>query len=418
MTPVAPTLLCSAPWVLPIVAPPLREGAVALTADGTIVAVGPRDELRARFADLPERRADGVMLPALVNAHTHLELSALGGQPTTVAATGFLAWAAGTVERNQTLTPVARAAAARAGALDLKRHGVTAVGDVGNGLSGVPALGAAGLRGLFFHELLGSREQRTGDALADAARERAAFTQDQAWPDGLAAVPAPHAPYSVGPTLFRNIFAAATAARLPTSVHVAEDADEIALLREGRGRWPDALRAMGVDPAPRVPHLGPLAYLETLGAFAGPCPPLLVHMVFADDEDRAIARRHQAPVVLCPRSNLAVSGRLPDLPRLFAAGLGLAIGTDSLASAASLSPWADLHVLRTAFPDVPPAALLFAATRGGATALGLPAVGGVAPGLRPGLIAVALPPTTQPESAVLESPTPDVTWLHDPTPPA
>src|SRR6185369_13340071 len=112
----------------------------------------------------------------------------------------------------------------------------------------------------------GSRERRTGDALADAAAERASVAERAL--AGLApvvpAVPAPHAPYSVGPDLIRRIFAAAAAAGLPTTIHLAEDPDEVALLADGSGGWPEVLRAMGVDPGERAPRLGPCAYLAGL----------------------------------------------------------------------------------------------------------------------------------------------------------
>jgi cytosine/adenosine deaminase-related metal-dependent hydrolase len=306
--------------------------------------------------------------------------------------------------------PPARAAeAAAAAARDAVACGTAAIGDVGNGLRAVPAIGAAGLRGVVFHELLGSREARPGGALADAARElEEAFptetapatvaadapapapggARSPAWPRGLAYVPAPHAPYSLGPELLRQVFAVAARAALPTSIHVAEDADEIALLADGTGRWPAVLRALGVDPATRVPRQAPVAYLEALGAFRSPAPPLLVHMVHAGADDRRRAREAGATAVLCPRSNLHIGGRLADVPALLADGVKLAIGTDSLASASDLSPWGEIATLAARFPDVPAGVWLDAATRGGAEALHLDDCGALAPGKRPGVIEV------------------------------
>jgi cytosine/adenosine deaminase-related metal-dependent hydrolase len=273
----------------------------------------------------------------------------------------------------------------------------------------VPAL--AGCPALFFHELVGSREARTGDALADAARER----EDQghgepAWPARVGYVPAPHAPYSVGPALFRRIFAAAARTGHPTSVHVAEDGDELALLLEGTGPWAEVLARMGVPPGSRTPRLRPVAYLAALGAFDAPRPPLLVHMVEAVEEDRALARRHGATVVLCPRSNRHVSGRLPDVPALIAGGVRLALGTDSLASTPDLSLWGEMQALADAFPDIPPATWLAAATTGGAAALGLDALGALAPGKRPGVLSVPLADPTDPFS-VVRAPPPTVHWM-------
>jgi len=169
------------------------------------------------------------------------------------------------------------------------------VGDVGNTLLAVPALADVGLAGVFFHELLGSREAATGDALADAAQETPGILPGVRMAKNLARVPAPHALYSAGPDLLRRIFAAAAGASHPTSIHVAEGEDEIQLLRDGTGRWAEILALLQVPAGSRTPRLGPLAYLESLGAFANQRPPLLVHMVCASPEDISRAHRHGAP---------------------------------------------------------------------------------------------------------------------------
>ena len=287
------------------------------------------------------------------------------------------------------------------------------MGDVGNGTAGWRAMDAVGLQGRFFHELGGSREARTGDALADAARERAALS---GLPSRVAAVPAPHAPYSVGPALLQRIFAAAAAAGLPTSIHLAEDADEVALLRDGSGGWPAVLRALGASPEERSPGLEPCAYVAACGGFATRPAPLLVHMVHAGADDRRRAREAGATVVLCQRSNLHIGGRLPDVPALLDDGVPLAVGTDSLASAPDLSLWAELSVLAHAFPAVPARTWLHAATAGGARALGLSQLGTLAPGNRPGLLDVlpaALSPdlAVAPDRALVPAPPLTLRWL-------
>jgi len=127
--------------------------------------------------------------------------------------------------------------------------------------------------------------------------------------------------------------------------------------------------------------------VAAVAPFLGPRS-LVVHAVDLDDEDFRDLSRSGATVVLCPRSNLHIGGRLPDLPRLLEAGLPLAIGTDSLASAPTLSPLAELAVLGRAFPQVPAAQLLPLAWRG--AAVGAPAVGRLAPGGCPGVLALPL----------------------------
>ena len=115
---------------------------------------------------------------------------------------------------------------------------------------------------------------------------------------------------------------------------------------------------------------------------------LAVHAVDVDADDLADLARSGATVVLCPRSNQAIGGRLPDLPRLLGAGVPLAVGTDSLASSPSLSPLAELAVLRRAFPRVDAGRLLALAWNGGA--VGAPGVGRLEAGGAPGVIAAPL----------------------------
>jgi len=400
--------LLSAPWVVPIVSPPVREGALALDDAGAIVAVGRRRDLVATLGDLPEERGDGALVPGLVNAHTHLELAHLQGA--VPGGAGLVAWVGKLLSIARPSSSEARAAAAAAAkaAVDL---GTAAVGDVGNTVAAVGGIAAAGLQGVFFHELVGSREARTGDALADAARERDEHTRAHGWPAQLAYVPAPHAPYSVGAELFRRIFAAAARTGQATSVHVAEGQGELALLLDGTGAWVEILESMGVPRGSRTPGLRPVPYLASLGAFDGPRPPLLVHMVLAAEEDRALARRHDAPVVLCPRSNLHVAGRLPDVRAMVAEGLSLALGTDSLASAPDLSLWGEMKTLAAAFPDLPPATWLTAATAAGARALGREALGAFAAGKRPGVIDVALDDPGDPVGSLVQNPNPRLHWM-------
>jgi cytosine/adenosine deaminase-related metal-dependent hydrolase len=404
--------LVSAPAVVPLVpsgAPWVPDGAVALDDDDTIRAVGARADLRRRFAQAPEQRAEGALLPGLVNAHTHLELSGLVGE--VPGGAGLVAWAGACVRAAEDETYEHQRDAAAGAAADAVRLGTAVVGDVSNSLASLPGIAAAGLRGTIFHELLGSREARTGDALADAARERALASKHHPWPAGLGYVVAPHAPYSADRDLLSRIFAAAARTGLPTSIHLAEDEDEIALLRDGTGRWPAVLEAMGVDVRARVPGTSPVAYVAALGAFAGPAPPLLVHMVHTPANELWAVEAARATVVVCARSNMHIGGRLPDVPKLLARRIPLALGTDSLASSPDLSLFAEIATLCAAFPAVPALTWLEAATAGGARALRLDACGALAPGRRPGLLDVGVADLAAPLESLVRDPHPRLRWM-------
>lgn len=371
------TRLLSAPWVL-LGAPTLRggapvalrDGAVALDGD-TVVAVGQAAELTARFG-APER-LDSVLLPALVNAHLHLELSHLAGA--VPGGGGLPAWIEALV-RARLAADAARAAPAMArAAAQMVEAGVAAVGDVSNTLDSLAPLTAAGLSGTIFHEVFGSDPARLA-ATRDIARVRRAAVP----PGGpLRVVESPHAVYSTDPAGLLELLSGP-----PASLHLAEDPAEREFVASGGGPFA-ALRArMGGPPGRPGWARSPMA-LAAPHLTAGW---LAVHVVDLDEADLVALAGCGATVVLCPRSNLQVGGSLPALPSLLAARVPLAIGTDSLASSPSLAPLAELAALQAAFPGVPASALLPLAWNG--AAVGAPGVGRLAPGAAPGLLAAPL----------------------------
>lgn len=405
--------LITADWVVPITKPVVQNGAVAVDEAGTILAVGKADEVRPLFPSAPERRVHGALLPGLVNAHTHVELSALAGL--VPGGEGLVAWV-------QKLMPLSRGVAAertqdamRAAAQAMWDAGTAAVGDVGNSLQSMAALATQPLQGTCFHELLGSSDSAQADVLAVARAEYESLLAANRWPQNFTYVQAPHAPYSASPRLLQRLFAAAKQRGVRTTIHAAEDADEVLLLTEGQGRWPAILARMGVPFGERTPRLRPVAYLAQQGAFDAERPALLVHMTHAHDDDIAVAARAQAPIVLCPRSNLHIGGTLPQVNKFIDAGVPLALGTDSLASNASLSLWEEMAALSHHFTDVPAEHWLRAATAGGALALNRPWLGALDVGKRPGILNVSVSASEETLISTLTSQPPsNMSWVVHP----
>ena len=366
-----PVRVVAAPWVLSGPgAPPLTDGAVALDGD-RVVELGPRAALEARHG--PAERLDSVILPAMVNAHLHLELSHLAGE--VPGGVGLVPWIEALVLKRARGGAIEEGMAR--GAAELRLAGVAAVGDVTNGLTSGRHLAREGIAGTLFHEIYGFTEDRAAGALRLAAEVRGRLGDPG---PGLRVAPSPHAVYSTHP--------ATTAALLragPASIHLAEVPDERRFVAEAAGPLAELVLRLGLAPGALRPFArSPVdAVAVHLGAQT-----LVVHAVDVDDEDLAALRRSGATVVVCPRSNQHVSGRLPDLPRLLAAGIPLAVGTDSLASSPSLSPLEELAVLHRAFPDLLPGRLLALAWNG--AAVGAPAVGRLLPGSCPGVLAAPL----------------------------
>ena len=281
--------------------------------------------------------------PALVNAHCHLELSALagavpgGGGPHRLGDAAASRWSRDARPDARRARPPTAAAAAMVAA------GTAAVGDVGN----TPGRGARqsappACAAIFFHELVGSRDARDGRR-ARRRRPRARRLADRRRrpaPGRMASAtcPRPTPPTPSGPSSSARSSHAPRAPACRRRSTSPRTATRSRCCATAAARWPAVLAAHGRRRRRRAsPGQPPVAYLASLGAFDGRAPPLLVHMVHADADDRRRAREAGATAVLCPRSNLHIGGGCPTSPALLADGVRLALGTDSLASTPDLS---------------------------------------------------------------------------------
>ena len=215
-------------WLLPIDRAPIEHAWIE-TAGGLIRRVGQGTPPRPAV-DL----GNVALLPGLVNAHTHLELSWMAGR--VPPAGSFDAWVRSmmTIRR---AGPSGGADYAAVAAVDaarvMTRTGTVLVGDISNSLLSPGWLAAAGLGGVVFHELLGFNAADPAALVTDAnirvvAAARAVGESKVPLKVHLSA----HAPYSVSTPLFRAIAERETAA---LTVHLGESAEEIEFLRTGRG---------------------------------------------------------------------------------------------------------------------------------------------------------------------------------------
>jgi aminodeoxyfutalosine deaminase len=345
-----------------------------LTQGSEIVACGSFSEIaeRPEAKTLEVERTHGVIFPGLVNAHLHLELSHLLGK--VEKQLGFLAWLSAMMKLER---PGSISVSIDAACKQLQTYATVLVGEVTNGMETAPALASAGVSGVIFHELFGLDEGQ-GTARFDAMVER----QRREHSSALVYAPTPHAAHSVHPAVLAK-FAALSG---PLSIHLAEYPEERAYLLGGTGplaAWLSA-RVSGALPAP--PGLSSIAYAKGLGLLRPGS--LVVHLTDATCTELEVVRDSGAIAVLCPRSNVYIESRLPDVRSMLALGMRFALGTDSLASNDSLDVLEEACTLARAFPEVPASRWLEAATRDGASALGFSQAGSFEPGKHPGVYAV------------------------------
>lgn len=368
-----------------VVSPERVLPAGALRVEGRrIVEVGERETLARRHPHDELRAFPGcVLAPGLVNAHTHLCLTALRA----IKPAGDLpGWIARITRAVLALEPADFADSAALGAAESLLAGVTSVGDIVYGAEPVRSASGLGLGGVFFHEVLGIAPDALEDALVHGGVPLASAACE---PEPAAGVPrtargiSPHAPYSCGPDLLRASAALAGRLGLPRAVHVAESPAERELLHEGTG--PLAANAARLAHGFVAPGTGTVAYLDALDALRDV---IAIHCVQLEPGEAALLARTAAGAVLCPRSNLLLGNGAPPVRALRDAGVRLALGTDSAASNADLDVLAEARLLRTLDPSLDAREAWRLLTTGAATVLGIIA-GTLTPGADADLVAFA-----------------------------
>jgi aminodeoxyfutalosine deaminase len=386
-----------AAWVVPIAGPPIPGGVVSVDRD-LIVHVGGYDG--GEVEDL----GSVAILPGLVNAHTHLELSWMRGR--IAAGSSMPSWAASLVSLRRGVSPDPPGPVVDAVA-EARASGTCLVGDVTNSFASYEPLLDSELSAALFREVLGFSAPDP-DAAVAVVSDQIADLIPIAW---LRPSIVPHAPYSVSPALLQSI--ARWSRGKPLSIHLGESAQEIEFLRDGSGEWRALLESLGVWNAAWTPPVcGPVEYLERLGMID---PHLIaVHGVQFTDADLSRLASAGSTLVTCPRSNRWTGAGAPPVDRFYASGVRVAVGTDSLASVEDLNLFAELTEVRRLAPRVPAARILESATLAGAEALGFQSeLGSIEPGKRAQLLAVRLPPKLDSvEEYLLSGISPaDLRWL-------
>jgi len=307
-------------WVMPITQPPIENGTVVETS-GVISYVGPRDA--APEGDDTEL-GDAILLPGLVNTHTHLELTVMRGF---LEDCRFTAWIDKLRQsRNEALTEDMLLDSARFGIVEGLASGVTTYADTCSSGVVIRAMRELGVRGIMFQEVFGPDPSQARRVMHELEDRIIGLEREQT--DLVMLGVSPHAPYTVSDPLYAAAAIFAHQRGLPLAMHVAESEAEHRGVVEGTGDFSDALRRRGITSNRRA--RSPVALLEERGTLER--GPLLIHCVRVDDADIAVMAAHECAVAHCPASNAKFGhGVAPVLPMLVA-GVKVGLGSDSVAS--------------------------------------------------------------------------------------
>ncbi len=387
-------------YVFPVAGDPVPDGLLAVER-GRIAWLGASPARPSGRWPRVQDLGNVAILPGLVNAHSHLDFSDLSSR---------------LGDRGISLPDWIRQAIAYRGRTPDLRHavacglreslscGVTLLGDIvqpgcAAGDAGVPPASSTGpqdacvitpsLTALI--ELIAPTGQRVTEAIELARTHLRTHRPDadaSGWEPGLA----PHAPYSVHPSLLTTVVEISAAERAPVAMHLAESAEELELLRHGTGPMRNLLEELGAGDAAAIPGGSrPIDYLRLL---AKADRALVIHGNYLDGEEIALlaASAARMAAVYCPRSHDWFAHRAYPLQQMLAAGVLVALGTDGRGSSPDLSILAEMRFAAGGHPGVRYGVILTMGTLAGARALGREReAGSLEPGKRADLAVVALP---------------------------
>ena len=339
----------AASYMLPINGSPVAGGAIVV-ADGKIVAVGRLAELRKAYAAEIREFPDCILMPGLVNAHTHLELthfpawlhkSGLGYAPRS-----YVDWIIQVIKVKRGIAFEDLCRSLIEGCKISLQSGTTMIGDILSDRRLLPVYADCGVSGRVYLEFIGHDPERFQPLLESLESDIAKL------PAGLLPGLSPHAPFTVSQELLTAVVAAAKSLALPLTIHLAESEEEVRFLAGTPGKITELLYPfVGWEKYAGSHHpSSPADWLHCCGALTGPLS--AVHAVHLSMQEIRLLKEHHASIVLAPRSNSNLDvGRAPAW-LMKQADIPMALGTDSLASSDSLSVFDEMRFLLDTYPDV------------------------------------------------------------------
>jgi cytosine/adenosine deaminase-related metal-dependent hydrolase len=366
--------------VVPMVGEPIENAAVAI-AGNQIAGVGRYEEVRASHGgdvlDLGER----IVLPGLINAHCHLDYTLLRGQ--VPPQKSFTDWIRAINTSKAALSEEDYIASIEAGLAEVKKFGTTTLLDLEAFPALLPRLLRPPLRVWWCAEMIDVREQVPVQEVSENLHDW--FEAHPEWLGGFGL--APHAPFTASAQLFSAASEVSQKYRVPVTTHVAESHEEMQMFRDANGPLYDFLKSIGrrMDDCGNRTPLSSLMQRQVLDERW-----IIAHLnELTEDDFDLLARAKRFHIAHCPLSHTFFGHTPFKLRRLRTLGFNICLGTDSLASNSSLSPFSEMRELLRKEPWISPREVLTMATVNAAHAIGqADSLGRISPGFCADLIAI------------------------------
>jgi aminodeoxyfutalosine deaminase len=361
--------LFHAAMLLPMTGPPIPDGMVRVE-HGVITAVG--SDLPQRAEETRHEFPDGLLMPGLLNCHTHLDLSVVRGP--LPGPDDYVSWLEAIAPLREATSDTQLADGITAIVPQLLASGTTTVGDYVGDLRALTTLGTLPIGGRLFCEVIGNTPERARARCRAMARATHDVDRDR-WRWSLT----PHAPYTLHPEMLTALLTRDNRTpHAPLAIHVAESQAEVDYFHSHTGPLAQFLGQWHfISPTAATT---PVQFLASHGGL----PPrgLLIHANYLTAADIARIQAARCTIVHCPQSHAYFGHRPLPYAQLQAAGIRVVLGTDGLPCAKTLNLLTELALMREKHPTVPREALVAMVTRQAADALWMPDRGRIAQGLR------------------------------------
>ena len=381
-------MILRAKYLLPHSRHVIENGAIIIRGS-RIAGIGAYQTVRRGNNSEVRDLGEAVIMPGLVNAHTHLELTR--HQDVIQRTSRFTDWLSQLIQNHKS-DPEWVDCAVKDGIEMSLAGGATTVGDIHGFGKSAQIHKDSLIRTVVFFETTGFSPERAQIGV-DRITERLASSPH---PDALfQPAVSPHAPYSTSARLYRHCLELAQSRDLPLCTHLSETKEEIEFLASGTGIFADLLNTLGISMRDWIPPgCSPVQYLEDIGILA--YRPLMAHCNYLADADIETLAESGASVAFCPRAHHYFYHTSHPITRLIQAGVNVAIGTDSLASNWSLSMLDELRHLSEIHDGLSPQTIIDLVTINGARALSLQRVGRLEKGWHADVIGIAIPNDDRP----------------------
>ena len=321
--------------------------ATVIVEGNTIAAIEPLAE---------DSGEETLLTVGLANAHLHLDLTT--SRPDEKLSVSFPEWLEGIVSFRKGCGSAGLTEAAAGGVHSSLNSGVTLLFDFDPAGWSLEPLSKSPIRRVVFREVIAL----TTDDLESRHSDWNSFLEHGTAETRELRSLAPHAPYTVHPTVLGETLRRVEQQQLPWAMHVSEQRWEEELLETAKGEGARFLERFGADPQAFRGEGTAISRLAADGALDSRA--LIIHGNYLSETELDLIAEHGAAVVYCPRSHQYFGHEEHPLPRLLARGIPTFFGTDGAISAGDLNLLSELRAAHQAFPTIDVRLLWHGATRG------------------------------------------------------